>query len=70
MPENNPAAALDILKEAALKQAYLPSKLAALSYQQPEESLRLLREWGEGRKPVKILFEEVIDLLSTKRQDN
>jgi hypothetical protein len=70
MPENNPAGAFDILKKAALKQTYLPSKLSELSYEQPEESLRLLREWGEGRKPVNILFEEVIDLLSTKRQDN
>lgn len=57
--------------ETVKKNAYLPVKLAELSYQQPEAALRLLREWGEGKKPVKFLFEEVTDLLhKTNRQKN
>jgi len=65
-----PETAFEILKQAARKQAYLPVKLAELSYQQPEEALRLLRNWGEGRQPIKSLFEEVTDLLQNeKRQD-
>ncbi|MEI2357438.1 hypothetical protein [Mesobacillus zeae] len=48
--------------------AYLPVKLAELSYQQPEEALRLLRNWGEGKQPIKILFEEVTDLLQNERR--
>jgi hypothetical protein len=56
--------------ETVNKHAYLPVKLAELSYQQPEDTLRLLQEWGEGKKSVKNLFEEVTDLLyNKKRQD-
>lgn len=56
--------------ETVKQHAYLPVKLADLSYQQPEAVLRLLREWGEGKKPVRILYEEVTDLLDKeKRQD-
>ncbi|TYR82127.1 hypothetical protein FZC66_00580 [Priestia megaterium] len=56
--------------EIIKKHAYLPEMLAKLSYQQPEEALRLLRNWGEGNQPVKSLFEEVTDLLhNEKRQD-
>jgi hypothetical protein len=65
-----PETAFEILKQAAIKQAYLPVKLAELSYQEPEEALRLLRNWGEGKQPIKSLFEEVTDLLQNeKRQD-
>ncbi|MEH7108217.1 hypothetical protein [Bacillus sp. JJ1764] len=38
-----PETAFENLKQAAKKQAYLPIKLAELSYQQPEKALRLLR---------------------------
>ncbi|MGD6879936.1 hypothetical protein [Bacillus infantis] len=58
--------AFEILKQAAKKQAYLPTGLAKLSYQQPEEALRLLRNWGEGKQPLDRLFEEITHLLHSK----
>lgn len=56
--------------ELIRKNAYLPEKLAELSYLQPKEALRLLRNWGEGKQPLKSLFDEVTDLLyNEKSQD-
>lgn len=70
LSESKPEIAFEILQEAARKQAKLPGKLAELSYHQPEEALRLLRKWGEGKQPLKSLFEEVTDLLDKgRRQD-
>ncbi|MBM7584997.1 hypothetical protein JOC86_001534 [Bacillus pakistanensis] len=70
MLESKQERAFEILQEAARKLAYLPDKLAELSYQQPEEALRLLRNWGEGKQPVNSLFEEVTDLLNSKRRQD
>lgn len=58
--------AFEILKEAACKHAYMPTGLAELSYKQPKEALDLLRDWGEGRKPLETLYDEVITLLAKK----
>jgi len=58
------------IKETAKKLAYFPDQLAELSYQQPEETFRLLREWSERKKSIEVLWEDVIDLLDKeKRQD-
>lgn len=55
---------MDIIdRETIRKNAYLPVKLAELSYTDKEAALQLLREWGEGRKPVKHLWDECISKL-------
>lgn len=51
--------------ETIKKNTYLPVKLSELSKENPEAALQLLQDWGEGRKPVKQLWEEVTNLLGT-----
>lgn len=46
--------------ETVKKHAYLPVKLSELSKVNPDFALRILRDWGEGRKPVLQLWDEVI----------
>lgn len=54
---------LPIDMELVKKHAYLPVKLAQLSYVDSEGALRLLRQWGEGKKPVSSLWVEIIEAL-------
>jgi hypothetical protein len=54
---------LAIDMEIVKKRAYLPVKLAELSYMDQEAALRLLREWGAGAKPVSQLWEEAVAAL-------
>lgn len=55
---------MDIIdRETIRKNAYLPVKLAELSRTNEEAALQLLREWGEGKKPVKHLWDECISKL-------
>ncbi|MEH7108226.1 hypothetical protein [Bacillus sp. JJ1764] len=53
--------------ETVRKNAYLPVKLGELSKSNPEAALQLLQDWGEGRKPVKQLWEEVIKYLDEEK---
>jgi hypothetical protein len=50
-------------RETVRKNAYLPVKLAELSMANPEAALMLLRAWGNGTKPIKLLWEEAVSLL-------
>lgn len=52
-------------RETVRKNAYLPVKIAELSHKDPEAALQLLRDWGEGRKPVLHLWDEVVEKLET-----
>jgi hypothetical protein len=45
------------------KMAYLPVKLAELSYKNTEVAMGLLRDWGQGKKPVSQLWKEIEDAL-------
>lgn len=45
------------------KNAYLPVKITELSYKNPEAALQILRDWGEGRKPILHLWDEVMKKL-------
>jgi hypothetical protein len=47
-------------RELVRKSAYLPDKLAELSYKNPDAALKLLRDWGEGRKPISQLWDETL----------
>jgi hypothetical protein len=49
--------------ETIKKNAYLPVKLSQLSKVNPEAALKILQAWGDGKKPVKELWEEVINQL-------
>ncbi|MGG3887806.1 hypothetical protein [Metabacillus fastidiosus] len=50
--------------ETVKKNAYLPVKLSELSKENPEAALMLLQDWGDGKKPVKQLWDEVIKYLN------
>ncbi|XJZ25998.1 hypothetical protein ACF5W4_11350 [Bacillota bacterium Lsc_1132] len=54
--------------ETIRKNAYLPVKLSELSKSNPEAAIQLLQDWGEGRKPVKQLWEEALLQLETTLQ--
>lgn len=45
--------------------AYLPVKLGELSKLNEKAAVQLLQEWGEGTKPIKILWKEACEALST-----
>lgn len=60
MPTND----LPISVELVQKRAYLPCKLAELSYKNPEYALQLLRAWGDGKKPITTLWEETIKAIN------
>jgi hypothetical protein len=45
--------------ETIKKNTLLPVKLAELSYHDPDKALELLRAWGEGRKTIKHLWDDV-----------
>ena len=51
--------------ETIKKNAYLPVKLSALSKVKPAAAIELLQQWGDGKKPVKELWEETILQLET-----
>jgi DNA polymerase/3'-5' exonuclease PolX len=49
--------------ETIKKNAYLPVKLSELSKENPEAALKLLQDWGDGKKTIKKLWEETLNLL-------
>jgi hypothetical protein len=54
---------LPIDREIVHKLAYLPVKLSELARKDPEAALQLLIAWGEGKKHVTLLWQEVIEAL-------
>lgn len=48
-----------ISSERIRQHAYLPAKLAELSHINPEKAVLLLQDWGEGKKTIKKLWEEI-----------
>lgn len=52
-----------IPKDLIKSNAYLPVKLAELAADEPEIALNILRAWGEGAKPLRVLWAEVNDAL-------
>lgn len=51
--------------ETIKKNAYLPVKLSQLSKVNPEAALNILQAWGDGKKPVKELWEDVVSQLES-----
>lgn len=51
---------LDLLK----KREEIPSKLAELSYGNPNAAILLLRKWGEKKSPITELHKEICSCLS------
>lgn len=49
---------LPIPVERIHQHANLPAKLAELSHLDAEKAISLLRDWGEGKKTIKALWEE------------
>lgn len=45
--------------ETIKKNAYLPVKLSELSKKNPEAALQLLQDWGDGKKTIKKLWDEI-----------
>ena len=54
--------------ETIKKNAYLPVKLSELSKANPEAALQLLQDWGEGKKPIKQLWDETISKLESSNK--
>ncbi|MBO0586490.1 hypothetical protein [Sporosarcina sp. E16_8] len=52
-----------IPKDLIKMNAYLPVKLAELAVDKPEIALGILRAWGEGTKPLRVLWAEVNEAL-------
>jgi hypothetical protein len=50
--------------ETVKKNAYLPVKLSQLSKTNPTAALALLQDWGDGKKPIKQLWDEALQLLN------
>lgn len=50
---------LPIPVERLHQHANLPIKLAELSHIDAQKALSLLRDWGEGKKTIKALWEEI-----------
>jgi len=55
--------AVVIPKELIKMNAYLPVKLAELAVDKPEIALGILIAWGEGTKPLRVLWVEVNEAL-------
>lgn len=45
-------------KELVRIYAYLPVKLSELSKVDPEAAIKLLQDWGEGKKTIRKLWDE------------
>lgn len=41
--------------------AYLPVRLAELAKMDQEKALEILNAWGEGTKPLKVLWKETVE---------
>ncbi|WP_078597145.1 hypothetical protein [Evansella clarkii] len=49
------------------KKMEIPKLIAELSYQDEKEALRLMREWGEKKKPITPMYDELTELLSKEK---
>ncbi|MGP9042144.1 hypothetical protein [Cytobacillus kochii] len=54
--------------ETVKKNAYLPVKLSELSKVNLEAAVQLLQDWGDGKKPVKQLWEETLEFLGNEKE--
>lgn len=50
-------------KELVRIYAYLPVKLSELSKVDPEAAIKLLQDWGEGKKTIRKLWKETNEAL-------
>ncbi len=50
-------------KELVRIYAYLPVKLSELSKVNPNAAIKILQEWGEGKKTIRKLWKETTDLI-------
>lgn len=57
---------LPIDPEMLKKRQAIPVKLAELSYTDPDAALELLREWGEKRKPLTPIYDEILSRFDEK----
>ncbi|MCY8579330.1 hypothetical protein MOE23_03710 [Bacillus haynesii] len=58
---------LPVDPEFLKKRMAIPSKIAQLSYCDPEKAIKYIRIWGEHKKPVSELYTELINaLIETK----
>ena len=51
-------------KELVRIYAYLPVKLSELSKVDPEAAIKLLQDWGEGKKTIRKLWKETHEALN------
>lgn len=54
-----------IPKELVKMNANLPVKLAELAEEKPDVALLILSAWGNGTKPLRVLWKEVNDALDS-----
>ncbi|KAA6482212.1 hypothetical protein [Bacillus swezeyi] len=54
---------LPVDPEFLKKRMAIPSKIAQLSYINPEQAIKYIRIWGEHKKPVSELYTELTNVL-------
>jgi hypothetical protein len=54
--------------EIIKKRAFMPDRLSELSKVDPEAALRLLRDWGDGKKAITDLWDEIMSLLDEHKK--
>lgn len=57
-------------KELVRIYAYLPVKLSELSKVDPEAAIKLLQDWGEGKKTIRKLWKETNNTLKENDKEN
>ncbi|WP_416149458.1 hypothetical protein ACM26V_00210 [Salipaludibacillus sp. HK11] len=58
---------LPIDPEILKKRMQIPKLLAKLSYQDEEEAIRLMRQWGEKKQPITSMYNELIDIVEPEK---
>ncbi|MEQ6050010.1 hypothetical protein U2I53_13260 [Lysinibacillus capsici] len=57
-------------KDLARMYAYLPIKLSQLAKVNPEATLEIIQDWGDGRKDIRKLWETTINALEDAANDS
>lgn len=57
-------------KELVRIYAYLPVKLRDLSKVDPEAAIKLLQDWGEGKKTIRKLWKETNEAIEVYEESN
>jgi len=57
-------------KELVRMYAYLPVKLSELSKVDPETAIKILQDWGEGKKTIRKLWNAIHEALEESNNED